>query len=106
LDPQDPAVVAPDSVNSPTLENGSITTDATGSGFFAVIYPQSNALWAEVEITARAKGLGAEAEAKFRTSLSVLAAELDDVNTSLPNQTSPYGTSVTQNPAIDCANEL
>ncbi len=106
LDPQDPAVVAPDSVNSPTLENGSITTDATGSGFFAVIYPQSNALWAEVEITARAKGLGAEAEAKFRTSLSVLAAELDDVNTSLPNQTSPYGTSVTQNPAVDCANEL
>jgi len=106
LDPQDPAVVASDSVNSPTLENGSITTDATGSGFFAVIYPQSNALWAEIEITARAKGLGAEAEAKFRTSLSVLAAELDDVNTSLPNQTSPYGTSVTQNPAVDCANDL
>ena len=106
LDPQDPAVVAPDSINSPTLENGSITTDATGSGFFAVIYPQSNALWSEVEITARAKGLGAEAEATFRTSLSVLAAELDDVNTNLPNGSSPYGVSVTQNPAVDCANEF
>lgn len=100
LDPQDPSVVAADSENVPTLENGEITTDATGSGFFAIIYPQSNALWATVEITARARALGAEAEASFITGLPVLAEELDDVKTSLPNQISPYGTD------LNCTNTL
>ncbi len=100
LDPQDPSVVAADSENAPTLENGEITTDATGSGFFAIIYPQSNALWATVEITARAQALGAEAEASFITGLPVLAEEIQDVNTSMPNQISPYGTD------LDCTNTL
>ena len=94
LDPQDPAIVAADSENTPTLENGVITTDATGSGFFAIIYPQSNAQWASVEVTARARALGAEAEASFITDLPVLAEEIRDVTTSVPNQFSPYGTSL------------
>ena len=106
LDPQDPAVVAADSVNEPTIDAGSITTDATGSGFFAVIYPQSNAMWSTLEITARARALGAEAEASFRTILPVTAEELNDVNTGLPNQVSPYGSQVTGDPVIDCANTL
>jgi len=106
LDPQDPAVVAADSVNAPTLDAGSITTDATGSGFFAVIYPQSNAMWSTLEITARASALGAEADASFRTILPVTAEELSDVNTGLPNQVSPYGSLITGNPLVDCANTL
>ena len=100
LDPQDPAVVAADSVNSPTIESGSISTDATGSGFFAVIYPQSNAGWSTIEITARAKALGAEAEATFLSGLPVEAAELDDVDSAPPNAASPYGTDITT-----CTNE-
>ncbi len=100
LDPQDPAVVAADSENTPTIENGVIATDATGSGFFAIIYPQSNAQWATVEVTARARALGAEAEARFLTDLPVLAEEVRDVDTSMPNQFSPYGTS------LDCLNTL
>jgi len=106
LDPQDPAVVAADSVNAPTIDAGSITTDATGSGFFAVIYPQSNAMWSTLEITARARALGAEAEASFRTILPVTVEELNDINSGLPNQVSPYGSMITGNPAIDCANTL
>ncbi len=100
LDPQDPAVVAADSVNEPTLENGSITTDATGSGFFAVIYPQSNSLWAVIEVTARARALGAEADASFITGLPIEISELEDTNSGLPNQVSPYGSD------LDCTNEL
>lgn len=100
LDPQDPAVVAADSENTPTLENGVITTDSTGSGFFAIIYPQSNAQWATVEVTARAKALGAEAEASFLTDLPVAADEFRDVNSSMPNQISPYGSS------LDCLTTL
>lgn len=100
LDPQDPAVVAADSENVPTLEGNAITTDATGSGFFAVIYPQSNASWATIEITARAKALGAESEAIFLTSLPVLAEEVKDTDTGMPNQTSPYGVT------MDCQTTL
>lgn len=100
LDPQDPAIVAPDTENTPTIEGGAITTDATGSGFFGVIYPQSNAHWARVQITARAKALGAEAEASFLTNLPVLADEIDDMNSSMPNHTSPYGV------MLDCSNTL
>ena len=100
LDPQDPAVVAADSENVPTLENGVVTTDATGSGFFAIIYPQSNAHWAAIEITARAKALGAEAEASFITELPLLADEVQDIATAVPNQFSPYGTD------LDCTNTL
>jgi len=106
LDPQDPAVVAADSVNVPTIDAGSITTDATGSGFFAVIYPQSNAMWSTLEITARARALGAEAEASFRTILPITADEINDVNSGLPNQVSPYGSNITGDPVIDCANTL
>ncbi len=109
LDPQDPALVAADSVNSPTVEGGTITTDATGSGFFAVIYPQSNAQWAFLEITARAKALGVEAEATFSSGLPILGTEIDDTNTSPPNRFSPYGTQVTPpfgDAALDCVNEL
>lgn len=109
LDPQDPAVVAADSVNTPTLEGGSISTDATGSGFFAIIYPQSNARWATVEITARAKALGVEAEATFYSGLPVAADELNDTNTSPPNWSSPYGTILTPAglpaPATTCYHE-
>lgn len=108
LDPQDPAVVAADSVNQPTVEGGVIVTDATGSGFFAVIYPQSNAAWSRVEITARAKALGVEAEATFTSPLPVSTDEIKDTETSLPNHTSPYGTSLTGegDAAIDCLNEF
>jgi len=100
LDPQDPAIVAADSENTPTIEGGAITTDATGSGFFGVIYPQSNAHWATIEITARAKALGAEAEASFYTDLPVLADEINDMNSSMPNHHSPYGVT------LDCSNTL
>ncbi len=100
LDPQDPAVVAADSVNEPTLVGGTITTDATGSGFFAVIYPQSNSLWAAIEVTARARALGAEADASFITGLPIELSELEDVASGLPNQISPYGID------LDCSNEL
>ena len=79
---------------------GTITTDATGSGFFAVIYPQSNSLWAAIEVTARARALGAEADASFITGLPIELSELEDVASGLPNQISPYGID------LDCSNEL
>ena len=44
LDPQNPAVISADDT-TPTLESGYITTDENGFGYFALVYPQSNATW-------------------------------------------------------------
>jgi len=102
LDPQDPALLAP--ISPPdglaTLAGGSLSTDEKGSGYFEVLYPASSALWAWVEITARANNLGAEAEDSFITYLPLPADRLDDEKTLPPNVRSPYGQ------AFDCATEL
>jgi len=63
-------------------------------------------MWSTLEITARARALGAEAEASFKTILPITAEEIEDVNSSIPNQLSPYGTLITGDPVVDCANTL
>lgn len=93
LDPQDPASLS--GITDGGLIGGTLTTDGNGSGYFRMIYPASNSLWAYVEITARAKALGAEAEDSFRTNLLLPASESDDQDTLPSNHTSPYGIDVT-----------
>lgn len=102
LDPQDPALLAPitPATGLATLSGGSLTTDVKGSGYFELIYPASSALWAWVEITARARNLGAEAEDSFVTYLPMLADSIDKEKVPPPNVRSPYGTE------FDCTNEL
>lgn len=95
LDPQDPASLA--AVSEPgfaTLSGGSLSTDNNGSGFFEMIYPASNSLWAFVEITARAEALGAEANDSFRTTLLLPTTEANDDESFPANRFSPYGTDV------------
>lgn len=100
LDPQDPSLLGPIDGGSPTLEGGRITTDATGTGLFELIYPASSALWADVEIVARAPGFGVEAEAKYRMTLPILASVISDYNANPANHRSPYGVD------FDCSNEF
>ena len=45
LDPPDPALIDVDPENLPTVIGSQITTDASGVGFFSIVYPQSNALY-------------------------------------------------------------
>ncbi|MFK7852856.1 MAG: Ig-like domain-containing protein [Granulosicoccus sp.] len=95
LDPQDPAsLAAVDGDEYATLSGGSLTTDNNGSGFFEMIYPASNSLWAYVEITARAEALGAEADDSFRTVLFLPSSETNDKDNTTANYLSPYGTDV------------
>lgn len=92
LDPQDPAsLAAVEGDEYATLSGGSLTTDSNGSGFFEMIYPASNSLWAYVEITARAEALGAEADDSFRTVLILPSSESNDKDSSPANHFSPYG---------------
>ncbi len=97
LDPQNPAVLAADST-TPTLQSGSIVTDENGFGYFALVYPQSNATWSTLAITASATALNVEAESTYISYLPMLADELEDVDSNLPNTRSPYGT------VLDCSN--
>jgi len=93
LDPQDPSLLAPvTEAGLATLIGSSLSTDNRGSGFFELLYPVSNAEWAQVRITARAQALGTEAEDSFITTLSVLSDDVDDLTEYPPNRLSPYGT--------------
>ncbi len=93
LDPQDPAALAAiDSDEYATISGGTLSTDKNGSGYFEMLYPASNSLWAYVEITARAEALGAEAEDFFRTTLPLPSNEVTEISESPANHYSPYGT--------------
>ena len=103
LDPQDPAsltaVIADEADEVPTITNGnSLTTDSSGSGYFDLLYPVSNALWATVKITARAQALGTEAEDYYVTELLMSATEANNTDALPANHVSPYGI------ALDCSN--
>lgn len=97
LDPQDPAslVALDDAETFATLSGGSLETDSTGSGFFNLLYPASNAQWADVVITVRAEALGEEATATFATGLPTSAEVASNVDAAPANQFSPYGTVLT-----------
>ena len=91
LDPQDPASLTAVEGEAATLSGGALRTDANGSGFFELLYPASNALWAYVEVTARAEALGVEATDSFRTILTMLAETVNDTENAPANAQSPYG---------------
>ena len=98
LDPQDPVIlsaVEDNQANASTIVGGTgtLTTDATGSGFFEVRYPKSHARWATVNINAHAEALGTEAINSYEFELLLLAEDADDVDVLPPNHISPYGTS-------------
>jgi len=95
LDPQDPAIIMPvaESLELPTLEtNGVLTTDATGSGYFNVVYPVTNAAWAQIRVVARAQALGVEAEDTYVTMLNSDVNEVGNPSADPVNKYSPYGT--------------
>jgi len=100
LDPQDPSLLVPiEGSDFATLQGGSLVTDARGVGVLELLYPASSALWARVEIVARAQALGAEREARYETSLPMRADDVNDVNSTPPNFRSPYGID------LDCTND-
>lgn len=81
LDPGDVASVSP----------GSVTTDATGTGSFTVVYPQDHALWVQVVLTATATVSGTQATTSTIFWLPILADDLNQAS-SPPGYLSPYGT--------------
>ena len=94
LDPQDPAVLSAvaDAASFATLQgNGTLVTDANGSGYFRLAYPKGNALWARLRITARVNALGTEGQDSLEMPMPALAGDLADTGLSPANLYSPYG---------------
>ncbi len=91
LDPRDPALVDEDNENAPTVIGGQITTDSSGVGFFKIAYPQSNALYFDIKVTARVEALGTEGVAYYDTILQIISSDTEDLNVAPPNEISPYG---------------
>jgi hypothetical protein len=83
LDPGGTAVTSPSTV----------TTDSTGTGSFLVIYPQDEANWVYVELTATTSVQGTASTASVDFTLPILATDLNNITVSPPGETSPYGTS-------------
>ena len=102
LDPQDPALLgAVLDEGLATIEgNGIVTTDATGSGYFRVIYPVTNANWAVLNVVARVQALGVEANDRILLDLLVADGELSSPTNSPVNVVSPYGL------VPDCSNDF
>lgn len=82
LDPGDVASVSP----------GSVTTDATGTGSFTVVYPQDHALWVQVLLTATATVSGTQSSTSTTFWLPTLAADINSTSVTPPGANSPYGT--------------
>ena len=101
LDPQDPSLLVPieGTDEFATLQGRSLVTDSRGIGVLELLYPASSALWARVEIVARAQAFGAEREARYQTSLPMLAADITATESTPANFVSPYGTD------LDCSND-
>lgn len=72
---------------------GSVTTDTNGYATFDVTYLKNFAYWSSVEITASASVSGTESIAKHVMLLTGLASDYADVDSGVPGQTSPFGTS-------------
>lgn len=99
LEPTYPGTVDSHPELLPTVNPGTgrITTNADGFGYFVVTYPQSEASWTRIEITATAQVTGTEENEVYTFTLPVLAEELvyDPTNPVSPpgGSTSRYGTS-------------
>ena len=94
LDPTNPATISAHPNETPTFDpiTGTIITDENGFGYFSITYPQSEALWVRVRLTASAEVSGTEATEVFEHTLFVLVDDLADTSVSPPGgRESKYG---------------
>lgn len=86
LDPTNAATIAAHSTLIPSISAGTniINTNESGFGYFALVYPKSEGIWSEVEITVSAKVSGTESSAVFNQNLSVALSDVTDEEVSPP----------------------
>jgi hypothetical protein len=99
LEPTYPGTVDSHPDLTPTVNPGTgrIVTDENGYGYFVITYPQSEANWTRIEITATANVTGTEENEVYTITLPILAEDLvynpSDPVTPPGGTSSRYGTS-------------
>ena len=78
----------------PTISDGTITTDASGQGYFLMSYPRSHGNWQEVELEVTASSGGSEAKVFLSATLLGIASDFTDTTISPPGEESPFGTNL------------
>lgn len=68
----------------------SAVTDARGAALIEVTYPQGFAAWADVLLEVTARSGGTESQTSDFFTLDQLAAQIQDVSSSLPGEFSPF----------------
>ena len=94
LDPTNPATISAHPDETPTYNplTGNIVTDENGFGYFSITYPQSEAVWVTVRLTATAAVSGTEATEVFEHTLFVLESDVSNTSISPPGGVeSKYG---------------
>lgn len=93
LDPQNSVSIraTTEALETPTVVSGTITTDASGRGYFLMSYPRSHARWATVELEITARSGNTESTARITTNLLGIASDYTDLTVSPPGQVSPFG---------------
>jgi hypothetical protein len=74
-----------------TVSPGTVTTGSDGSATFNVEYPEDQANWITVQLTATTSVSGTETSARTTFQLPILASYLTTLTSSPPGQPSPYG---------------
>ncbi len=78
-------------VNVPVVSPATVTTDATGSATFSVVYPEDHAAWVQVLLSATTQVSGSQSTATASFVLQQLATYVNAITSPVPGQTSPYG---------------
>lgn len=93
LEPNTSVVIAAHPTETPTLDNGSLTTDNTGSVYFILSYPQAETGWSQLRVTASANVGGSVAARSYDFVLPAFTADLTDLSVLPPggDRESLYG---------------
>ncbi len=103
LEPTNPATITPHPTEIPTVISGTgkLTTDSSGFGYFVITYPNSEALWVNLRLTATAAVSGTESAETYDFTLSVSSDDVSDLTIDPPGgRNSRYGTSINCNDAL------
>ena len=95
LEPTNSATIAAHPTLTPTIISGTrLVTDTNGLGYFALIYPKTEAGWVSILIQARTGVSGTEYQELFPFRLSLLNEDLEDITIAPPSGStaSRYGT--------------
>lgn len=100
VEPNNNAIIAAHPTETPTLDISKLITDDTGSVYFVLQYPQEEAGWSQLRVTASATVGGSIAAQSYDFVLPAFTADLTDLNSSPPggNELSLYGTNTSCTP--------